>query len=270
MKQNNLNKLTVLNWLWHYRKLLVLEACLLGLLELLYFHPVLLGWWLVGIIVLIMLLGWWVGNSRLNKSTWLLTSELLWLVLGGIGFLSFSVLNLWQVQLIIGVVLVLSALVAYWHQNQIDYQKWDLDAINWLGLIDLLVLFVTTVSLVIAVQFYSLSVFWLMLGLGIQLILGLYLLFWRRGLSERKFWLYAIILTLIGEQLVWITYAWHKSAYFKAFLVLTIYYLYSDFVMHYIRGNLTIKTVLEYVSIAIFLIAILFFFDLISLFIFKV
>ena len=131
-------------------------------------------------------------------------------------------------------------------------------------------LFVATVALLLAVQFYSLGVFWLVTGVALQLVLALYLLFWRRGLSFKKFWLYALVLALLGQQLVWITYAWHKSIYFKAFLLLIMYYLYSDFVAYYLKGNLTVKIIWEYIAIAVFLVLVLFFFDFIFLFIFNI
>lgn len=255
----------ILDRLWHYRKLLLLEVLLLGLLELLYLFPTGLGWWVLTIIALVILLCWWINNGHFNRITWLFAGELTWVILGGIGFLSFSLLHLWQMQLVIMVIVALSALLAYWHQNHIDYRQWSLAAVNWLALVDLLALFITTVSLLLAVQFYSLGIFWLMLGVGLQLILALYLLFWRHGLFNKRFWLYALVLALVGEQLVWITHAWHKNLYFKAFLLLVIYYLYSNFVMHYIQGNLTIKVVFEYIGIAIFLILMLFLFDLLFL-----
>lgn len=260
-----MNSSVVLDWIWRYRKLLLLEALLLGLTELLYFLPTGLGWWVLILVVLAAVFSWWIGNARFNQAMWLLMAELLWVVLGGVGFLVFSLLYWWQAQLIIAVIILLTTLLTYWHQNHIDHQRWDLAVVNWLNLVDLLVLFVVTLSLLVAVQFYSLGVFWLMLGVGLQLILALYLVFWRQGLPAKKFWLYGLILALVGEQLVWITQAWHKSAYFKAFLLLIIYYLYSDFVAHYLRGNLTVRVTVKYIGIAFFLVIMLFIFDLIFL-----
>ena len=262
-----MNKPAILDWLWHYRKLLLLGLGLLLLLELLYFIPNLLSWWILIIFSLVTIFSWWIGNLAFSKATWLFMGELLWVILGGIGFLSLSLLPmLWQAQLVIFVIVIISWLIAYWHQNHIDYNQWSLVAINWLGLIDLVALFVATIALLLAVQFYSLGVFWLVAGVALQLVLALYLLFWRRGLSLKKFWLYALVLALLGQQLVWITYAWHKSIYFKAFLLLIMYYLYSDFVAYYLKGNLTIKIIWEYIAIAVFLVLVLFFFDFIFLF----
>lgn len=256
-----MNKVGVLNWLWRYRKILLLEALLLGILELFYFVPTWLIWWVLILIGLIVVFGWWIGNLKFNKATWLLVAEVLWAVVAGAGFLTFSLLSLVQVQLIIVLILILIWFIAYWHQNHIDSKQWNLIAVNWLGLIDILILFMATATLMLAVQFYSLNVFWLMLGVIVQLVLALYLLFWRQGLPNKKFWLYAVLLILISEQLVWITYAWHKNIYLKTFLFIIIYYLYSDFVAHYLRGNLTVKIVFEYLVIALFLILIPFLFD---------
>ncbi len=256
-----MNKVGKLNWLWRYRKILLLEALLLGVLELFYFVPGWLAWWVLILIALIALFGWWIGNLKFNKVAWLLVAEVLWAVIAGVGFLTFSLLSLLQVQLIIALILILTWFIAYWHQNHIDSKQWNLSAINWLGLIDILILFMATVTLMLAVQFYSLSVFWLILGVVIQLVLALYLLFWRQGLPYKKFWLYAVLLTLISEQLIWIMYSWHKNIYLKTFLFVVVYYLYSDFVAHYLRGNLTVKIIFEYIGIALFLILIPFLFD---------
>jgi hypothetical protein len=257
-----LKRLVVSNWLWHYRKFLLTEIVLFGLLELLYFMPTLLRWWVLAIILIVLLAAWWIGNSVINLATGLFAAELLWVILGAVGFLIFSLVGLWPAEIVIGLTLVLSSLLIYWHQYQIDYQKWNLEAINWLSLIDLFALFVTTSSLWLLIQFYNLSVGWLLIGVSIQLILSLGLLFWRQGLPMKKFWLHALVLALIGQELVWLTNIWHKSVYFKAFLLTMIFYLFSDFVMHYLRGNLTVKLIFEYVKIAIFLVLVLFIFDL--------
>lgn len=257
-----MKKALALDWLWHYRKFLLTEIVLFGLLQLLYFMPTLLQWWVIAIVFIVLFLAWWIGNSAINLSTGLFAAELLWVVLGGVGFLIFSLVGIWSAEIVIGLILILSSLLIYWHQYQIDYQKWNLEAINWLSLIDLFALFITTASLWLMVQFYSLSVGWLLLGVSVQLILALGLLFWRQGLPIKKFWLHALVLALIGQELVWLTNIWRKSIYFKAFLLTMIFYLFSDFVMLYLRGNLTVKLMFEYIKIAIFLVLVLFIFDL--------
>lgn len=257
-----MRKAVALDWLWHYRKFLLAEIMLFGLMQLLYFSPTLLKWWVLAIIVVAIFSAWWIGNAAINLSTGLFAAELLWVMLGGVGFLIFSLVGLWPAELVIMFTVVLSSLLIYWHQYQIDYQKWNLDAINWLGLINLFALFITTAALWLLVQFYSLSIGWLLLGVSAQLILALGLLFWRQGLPMKKFWLYGLVLAFMGQELVWLINIWHKSIYFKAFLLTMVYYLFSDFVMHYLRGNLTVKLIFEYVKIAIFLVIVLFIFDL--------
>ncbi len=251
----------VADWLWHYRKLILLEIVLLGVLQAMYWLPRLLPWW-VGLTVLIVILfAWWIGNAKFQHDIGVFVAELLWAVLSGVGFLAFSLFNLWQAQLAIIIIAVAVAFISYCHQQRIDSDQWSLPAINWLGSIDLLVLFVATLSLMLLVRFYNLGVVWLMLATLIQLILALYLLFWRQALPMKKFWLYAALMALIGEEMVWMTSAWYKNAYFKAFLLLVIYYLFSELVMHYLRGNLTVRVAFEYIGIALILILALFIFD---------
>lgn len=250
------------NWFWHHRKLLLLLAVLVAIFQLMYFFPVQLAWWMGLLLITLVSFSWWIGNSKWDLPTGMLTAELLWIVLGSTGFLLFSALTLLQFELVVAAIVAVSWLTGYWHQEHIDTGQWPISAIHWLGLIRLLALFITSASLLFAVQFYSLSSFWLMLGVASQVILGLYLLFWRQGLATKRFWLYALVLALISEQLVWVTGAWHKNLYFKTFLLLVIYYLYSDFVAHYLKGNLTIKVIFEYIGIAAVLLLVLFFFDL--------
>lgn len=254
-----------LEWLWHYRKFLLTEIVLLGLFELLYFFPLTLKWWVWATVAVSLFMSWWIANSQINKESLLFAAELLWVVLSGAGFLIFGLVGLWPAELVIGLILLISGWLIYWHQQHIDYQKWNLDAINWLGLINIFSLFVGTASLWLIMQFYNLSSAWLVIGVGLQLLLALYLLFWRQGLPEKKFWLYALALLVVAEELLWLVSAWHKSVYFKSFLLIMVYYLYSDFAIHYLRGNLTVKLIFEYLKIAIFLILILFIFDLLFL-----
>lgn len=228
-----------------------------------YFFPLQLPWWMAWLIVVLILFSWWIGNSKWDLPTRMLAAELIWVVIGCTGFLLFSALKFWQLEMVTGAIVLVSWLVGFWHQEHIDTGHWPFAAIHWLGLIRLLTLFITSASLLFAVQFYSLSIFWLMLGVAIQVILSLYLLFWRQGISTKRFWLYGLVLALISEQLVWVTGAWHKNIYFKTFLLLVVYYLYSDFVAHYLKGNLTAKVILEYIGIAAVLLLVLFFFDMI-------
>ena len=77
----------------------------------------------------------------------------------------------------------------------------------------------------------------------------------------KKFWLHSLVLILIGQEIIWVTSAWYKNAYFKAFLLLIIYYLYSEIMLHYAKGNLTVQVAVEYILIALVLIVALFVFD---------
>ena len=233
------------------------------MLQMMYFFPVQLVWWMAIIVIATVLFSWWIGNAKWGLATRMLAAELLWVIVGSTGFLLFSSLTLLQIELVAVLIVLISWLVGYWHQEHIDTGQWPLSAIHWLGLIRLFALFITSASLLFAVQFYSLGIFWLMLGVAIQVVLSLYLLFWRQGISTKRFWLYALVLALISEQLVWLTATWHKNIYFKTFLLLVIYYLYSDFVAHYLKGNLTVKVVLEYIGIAAILLLVLFFFDMV-------
>ena len=251
----------IIDWLWAYRKLILLEVVLVGLLQAMYWLPQLLLWWLVLSVVTVVLFAWWIGNAKFQRDVGIFAGELLWSVLSGIGFLAFSLFNLWQAQLTIGIIAVAAAFISYCHQKRIDTGQWNLSSINWLGSIDLLILFVATLSLMLLVRFFNISVIWLMLATAGQLILSLYLLFWRQDLPLKRFGLYATVLVLIGEEIVWVTGPWYKNAYFKAFLLLVVYYLFSELVVHYLRGNLTVRVAFEYIGIALVLVLALFIFD---------
>ena len=234
-------------------------------LELIYFLPVQMAWWILLVLGLAAVFVLWIGDMRLKPSTWLLLGELVWVLAAGVGFLVFSLLSFWQAELVIAIILALSGWIVYWHQEHIDSGRWSLTATVWLSFFDLVTLFVFSAALIFAVQFYNLAVFWLMVGVALELGLALYLVFWRQGLSVKKFWLYAILLALIGQQLMWTMNPWHRGAYFKAFLLLMVYYLNSNFLPHYLKGNLTVKVAFEYIGIAVFLVVVLFVFDLLFL-----
>ena len=142
----------ITDWLWNYRKLILLEIVLIGLLEAMYWLPRGLPWWLLGVAVTVVIFAWWIGNAKFKRDIWIFIGELLWSVLSGIGWLAFSLFNLWQAQLAIGVIAVAVAFISYSHQRRIDTNQWSLPAINWLGSIDLLILFVATLSLMLLVR----------------------------------------------------------------------------------------------------------------------
>ena len=254
----------ILDWLWNYRKLILLEIALLGLLEAMYWWPTNLRIWLIAIVAIVLLFAWWIGNAKFKPDVAIFAAELLWAALAGVGFLALSpIFNLWQIQLTIVLIGVIIAFVSICHQNRIDSGQWSLPAINWLGSIDLLILFIGTLSLMLLVrlEYTSFSVVGLMVGTLLQLGLALYLLFWRQSLPFNRFWLHAAVLALIGEEMVWMTNAWNQNAYFKAFLLLVIYYLFSELVAHYLKGNLTVRVAFEYIGIALVLVLALFIFD---------
>ncbi|MEA1909492.1 MAG: hypothetical protein U9M89_00470 [Patescibacteria group bacterium] len=247
--------------LWNYRKLILLGVILLALLEVMYFWPKLLVWMVIAAIVVTVIFTWWINNSKFSLDLAAFMAESVWAVLAGIGFLIFARLGFWQAHLTVLVILTMLAFVVFYHQNRIDNKQWSLSAINWLSSIDLLILFIATLSLMLLPRFYGIDIFWLMLLVSAQLVLAFYLFSWRQGLPMKKFWLHSLLLALIGQEIIWVTSAWYKNAYFKAFLLLIIYYLYSELIVHYAKGNLTVRVAVEYILIAFTLIVALFVFD---------
>ena len=79
-------------------------------------------------------------------------------------------------------------------------------------------------------------------------------------MSVRR-WFYALVTALIVEEAVWVLSSWHRGVYLKAFLVVMIFYVFMDFILHYSRGTLTVKVVVEYATLVAFLLVAIFVFD---------
>ncbi|MDD5606077.1 MAG: hypothetical protein PHR51_02030 [Patescibacteria group bacterium] len=251
-------------WLWHNRKTLITAVLFAAVLELVYFLPFYLVWWLLLGTVVLGLGAWWhVGLSRDWKTWWGLPAELLWLAAAGVGFAVFSLVGLWQyhaAMLILMIVLfrVLMLYQQFWESEE----NWPVQAFSFLNFLDLVAFFLVSGLLMTIADFYNLQLWVIMLVFGMQILLAVYLRFWREGggMTLRR-WFYALVTLLVLEEVLWVLSSWHRGVFFKSFLITVLFYAFVDFIMHYTKGTLTVKVVVEYAFLILILLVAIFLFD---------
>jgi hypothetical protein len=179
----------------------------------------------------------------------LLVGQIVWLTLGLVGFVVFNLVSQLEFQLT-----ALVAAVAWWwllsvYESYAQTKVWSIKTLPIIDFIDLLAYFFVGAAVLMAGDFYSLPASWLLLAFALQSVLALYLRFWRGELSGLRKWLHVMIVTLILEEVVWVSTFWHRGVYLKTFFAAVIFYLLADFVVHYTKGKLTVKVALEYLGL---------------------
>lgn len=250
------------HWLWENRRQLIVVALFAVVLELIFYLPFYLNWWLVAAGVVVVLGIWWLsGFSRELRRWWWLVAETVWVMAAGIGFVVFNLLNQWQFHAsIIVIVLILFGMLNF-YEAYLREGSWPVNAFSILNFLNLLAFFFVGAGLMLAADFYTFNLGILMVLFLAQILLAINLRFWREGVASIRKWFYALLTAMVVEEALWILSSWHRGVYLKSFLLTIIFYVFTDFIMHYSRGTLTVKVALEYVGLATLLIIAIFVFD---------
>lgn len=249
-------------WLWDNRKILIIVALFVGVIELIYFVPYYLIWWM-SVLAIILALGiWWLsGLTRELGKWWLLWLEVVWVTTGGLGFLLFNLLNNWQFQIATAVIVIITFAMLRAYEIYLQEGIWPVRAFAFLNFLNVLAFFFVSAGMLSAANFYTLNLSVLLVGFALQVLLAIYLRFWREQVVSVRKWLYAMVAVLVMEEILWVVSSWHRGIYLKAFLLTIIFYIFADFIMHYSRGSLTVKVAVEYVGLVLLLLVAMFVFD---------
>lgn len=249
-------------WLWQNRKILVTIALFAMVLELIYFLPFYLIWWLVlGAIILALGVWWQVGFSKAWQEWWPLSLEVLWLAMAGVGFAVFTLVGAWQYHFVILVLLVILFRVLMLYQQYWEEKSWPVRAFSFLNFLNLVTFFLASSVFLMMADFYNLRLWMIMIIFGLQILLAVYLRFWREGGMTLRRWFYVILTVLVLEEVLWVLSSWHRGVFFKGFLLAIIFYAFVDFIMHYTKGTLTVKVAVEYSFLILILMVAIFLFD---------
>ncbi|OGB73731.1 hypothetical protein A3K24_02765 [candidate division Kazan bacterium RIFCSPHIGHO2_01_FULL_44_14] len=249
-------------WFWNNRKSLITTALFGALLELLFIFPTYLVWWVVGLAIILTMGVWWLaGFGRDIQKWWWLWAESIWVTAGGIGLVIFSLLNIWQFQIVTLLILLVMFGIFKFYNQYFQDNTWPVRSFSLLSFLNLVAFFATGASWLMAAEFYNLDSGWLMLGYLAQVVLAINLRFWREGVMSVRRWFYILVTALVLEEALWVISSWHRGVYLKAFLLAMIFYVFMDFILHYSRGTLTVKVVVEYASLIAFLLVTIFVFD---------
>ncbi|MFA5010003.1 MAG: hypothetical protein WC553_02080 [Patescibacteria group bacterium] len=243
---------TARTWLWNNRKVLITTLLVYGLLQCLFYSPQYLIAWVVATLVVLTLGVWWISSFDREWRNWLwLLTEVVWIVAAGVGFVVFNLLSstAFQVSAIVITAVVLGLLILY--ESYLQEGNWPIRFFSLLDFIDLLAFFFLTASMLMASDLYSWQLVFLLVAISLEVILAVNLRFWRERIESRRKWLYTIIMLLVLQQVTWITSFWHRGVFLKTFLVAMLFYLFVDFIVHYLKGTLTVRVAVEYIGLVV-------------------
>lgn len=253
---------TARTWLWNSRKVIVTTLLVYGLLQCLFYIPHYLIWWVVAILAVLSLGVWWISDLDREWRNWVwLLLEAIWIVAAGVGFVTFNLLDTAAFQ--VSVILILAVLVGIMllFERYLAEGSWPIKFFSLLDFFDLLAFFFLSASVLMAADLYSWPLIFLLIVVSIEVLLAVSLRFWRERVVSRRKWLYTIVTMLVIQEVAWITSFWHRGIFLKTFLLAMLYYLFSDFITHYLKGTLTVRVVVEYVGLVVLVLAAVFLVD---------
>jgi len=248
--------------LWNNRKVLITTLLVYGLLQCLFYLPQGLIGWAAGIVLVSAAGVWWVSSFDREWRNWVwLLLQILWIVAAGVGFIAFNLLSPAAFQLTALVMMAIMLWVLNLYEIYLSEGSWPVRYFALLDFFDLVAFFFLSASLMMAADLYSWPLAGLLVGVSVEVVLAITLRFWREKISSRRKWLYAILTILVLQEVTWITSFWHRGVFLKTFLLAMLYYLFTDFVTHYLKGTLTVRVVAEYVGLVVLVLAAVFLID---------
>src|SRR6185369_646253 len=94
-------------WLWQNRKVIITAVFAYGLFQAIFYLPHGLAVWIIGLLAVLTLGVWWLSGFSRNVRQWVwLLLEIVWVTIGGLGFVIFNLLSPWAFQLAAVLVIV--------------------------------------------------------------------------------------------------------------------------------------------------------------------
>lgn len=253
---------TARTWLWNNRKVLVTTLLVYGLLQGLFYLPQYLILW-VGLVLAVLTVGvWWISGFDKDWKSWVwLLAELVWVVTAGVSFITFNLLGSGSFQITAAIVLAGILGLAMLYETYLAEGSWPIRFFSLLDFIDLVSFFFLTAGLLMASDLYSWPLIVLLVAVSAEVLLAIQLRFWREKIESRRRWLYSVIAILLVQEVTWLTSFWHRGVFLKTFLIAMLFYVLTDFIVHYLQGTLTVRVMLEYVGLVVLVLAGVFLID---------
>jgi hypothetical protein len=253
---------TARTWLWNSRKVVVTTLLVYGLLQCLFYLPQQLVWWSVAIVAILGLGVWWISGLDREWRNWIwLLLEALWILVAGVGFVAFNLLGTAAFQITALVILAILMGILLLFERYLVEGSWPIRFFSLLDFFDLLAFFFLSASLLMAADLYSWPLVILLVAVSAEVLLAITLRFWREKIVSRRKWLYTILTMLVLQEVVWITSFWHRGIFLKTFLLAMLYYIFTDFITHYLKGTLTVRVMVEYVGLVVLVLIAVFLVD---------
>ncbi len=239
-------------WLWENRKGIITAGIAYLFLQLVFYQSGQLWTWALAHMATLAIGVWWIaGPSVAMRRVWLMVAEVWWLAAAGLGFIVFSLVATWQFQITAALMLVAVFWLLVAYRQYAEEGDWQIKTLPILDFLNLLAFFFFGASTLLAADFYSLNIGWLAMAFVGQVVLAMYLRFWREEIGGMRRWLYLILTAVVTQEILWVVSYWHRGVYLKAFLLAVIFYLLADFTISYLKGMLTVRMVMEYVVLAL-------------------
>lgn len=253
---------TARTWLWTNRKVLITTLLVYGLLHGLFYLPQFLLWWSLGVLTILILGVWWISGLDKDWRGWIwLLDELVWIIMAGVGFITFNLLGSSSFQITAVVMFVAMTALLILYERYLAEGSWPIKYFPLLDFLDLMAFFFLTASLLMAADLYSWSLTVLLIAVSLEVLLAVQLRFWREKIVGKRKWLYSVLTILVLQEAVWLTSFWHRGIFLKTFMLAMLFYVLIDFVTHYQKGTLTVRVVVEYVGLAVLVLALVFLID---------
>ena len=187
--------------------------------------------------------------------------ELVWIIMAGVGFITFNLLGSSSFQITAVVMFVAMTALLILYERYLAEGSWPIKYFPLLDFLDLMAFFFLTASLLMAADLYSWSLTVLLIAVSLEVLLAVQLRFWREKIVGKRKWLYSVLTILVLQEAVWLTSFWHRGIFLKTFMLAMLFYVLIDFVTHYQKGTLTVRVVVEYVGLAVLVLALVFLID---------
>ena len=239
-------------WLWENRKNVITAGIVYLFLQLVFYQSQHLWTWVAAALAMLAIGVLWIaGPTVVLRRVGLMVIETWWIAIAGLGFIIFSLVAVWQFQITALLLAVALGWLLGMYQQYANQGGWTIKHLPILDFLDLLAFFFFGAATLLAADFYSLGLGGLALLFAGQVLLAMYLRFWREEVMGLRRWLYLALTAAIVQEILWVVSYWHRGVYLKAFLLAVIFYLLADFIVHYLKGVLTVRVVIEYVGLVL-------------------
>lgn len=234
-------------------KPIIVSLLFLGFLELLYFIPQ-INFWGSFVLMIITFAGvfwmmdgsWEMGIIRRSMMPFLLT-------LGILSFVFFMPILLFkQIVIVVGAACMYFLLL---HVNQFPYKSFLITRLNF-SFVSLVAAYLLFYSISNISMGFSMPLWVLMLIVVVISFMIFYSILWASGLERSLAILYTVLFGFLMSEIFMVISFWPVDPSAKSIVLVVALYIFWGLLSHWIERVLTTRTVIEYILVGLFLMAV--------------